>query len=172
MKTLFDGDFLRLIRDRHWEYVCRNNASGAGFIVALTDQNELVLVEQHRIPLGCPVIELPAGLIGDDPQAAQELPQAAALRELEEETGYRANQAEILCSGPVAAGMTSEMGHFLFLSGLRKVGDGGGVDGENIRVHVVPLASVDQWLKQQTNRGVLVDPRIYVGLYFLDKIKK
>ena len=169
MNILHDGEFLQLRREGHWEYVARQRSTGAGFIVAVTDQNELVMVEQHRIPMGRPVIELPAGLIGDSAESADESPEHSALRELEEETGYRASASTVLCSGPVAPGMTSEMSHFVHLTGLQKVGPGGGIDDENIRVHAVPVNQVDAWLEQRIGEGMLVDPRIFVALYFLNK---
>lgn len=167
VRVLHDGEFLRLLRNAHWEYVQRQRASGAGFIVALTPENDLLLVEQYRLPLQARVIELPAGIIGDSAALADESAQDSALRELEEETGYRGRRAEILCHGPVAAGMTNEISWFTRVHDLERVGTGGGVDGENITVHRVPLAQVETWLAQQQALNLLIDPRIYVALYFL-----
>ena len=62
---LHQGEFLRLLRRRHWEFVERTNSRAVAVIVAVTPADELVLVEQHRWPVGRPVIELPAGLVGD-----------------------------------------------------------------------------------------------------------
>lgn len=168
VRVLHEGEFLKLLRNAHWEYVQRQRSTGAGFIVALTDAQELLLVEQYRLPLQQRVIELPAGIIADSAATADESAEASALRELEEETGYRGRRTQVLCSGPVAAGMTSEIGHFTRVFDLVRVGDGGGVDGEDIRVHRVALDSVERWLGEQTTtRGVMIDPRIYVALYFL-----
>ncbi len=166
-RTLHDGQFLKLQRDGHWEYVSRQRASGAGFIVAITDARELILVEQYRVPLHKRVIELPAGIIGDGIDNQDESAELSALRELEEETGYLGSSTRKLCHGPVAAGMTDEIGYFTQVSGLSRVAAGGGVEGEDITVHLVALDSVEPWLAtQQATRGVLVDPRIFVGLYF------
>lgn len=164
---LYRGKFLRLVRDRHWEYVTRVNSSGAGFIAALTDTGDVVLVEQYRLPLQARTIELPAGMIGDDAAFQDESIEASALRELEEETGFRGTHAQILTSGPVAAGMTSEMLHLVRIRGLQRVGAGGGVDGEDITVHLVPLAGIDDWLRGKQAEGLLIEPRIYAALYFL-----
>lgn len=169
IRTLHDGEFLKLRRDAHWEFVSRQRASGAGFIVALTEAQEVVLVEQERIPLGRQrVIELPAGIIGDSAATAGESAELSALRELEEETGFRGTHTRPLCHGPVAAGMTNEIGYFTQVLGLQRVSAGGGVEGEDITVHVVPVAGIEAWLAEQVaTRGVLVDPRIYIALYFV-----
>ncbi len=169
IEELHRGRFLRLVRDRHWEYVERVNSSGAGFIVAVTDARELVLVEQYRLPLQARTIELPAGMIGDDDAFREESIEASALRELEEETGFRGSQAKILASGPVAAGMTSEQLHLVRIRGLSRVGAGGGVDGEDITVHLVPLDEVDTWLAARRADGLQIEPRIYAGLYFVQR---
>lgn len=163
--TLHDGKYLKLLRNERWEYVARQRASGAAFIVAVTPQRELLLVEQLRVPLQRRVIELPAGIIGDGADSAESV-ETSALRELEEETGYRGSHAHVLCSGPVAAGMTTEIGYFVQISGLQQVHDGGGVEGEDIRVHRVPFDQVESWLAAQTRAGLLTDPRIYIALYF------
>lgn len=166
-RTLHDGEFLKLLRIEHWEYVQRQRAKGAGFIVATTAADELLLVEQYRWPMRRRVIELPAGIIGDSADTAEESVELSALRELEEETGYRGKQAQILCSGPVASGMTSELGYFTRVSELERVHAGGGVDGEDIMVHVVPVAEVPRWLLAREAEGLQVDPRIYIALYFI-----
>lgn len=166
IEELHVGHFLRLVRDGRWEFVSRTNSSGAVFILAVTPQQELVLVEQYRIPLQAHTIELPAGMIGDEQHLRDETLFESALRELEEETGYRGRSAELLLSGPVAPGLTSEMLHLVRVGELERVHEGGGVDGEDIRVHVVPLAGIDAWLDRQRDAGRLIEPRVYTGLYF------
>ena len=73
-KVLASGKYLRLLAQGHWEFAERVNATGAVVIVALTDEGRLLLVEQYRIPVGCPVIELPAGLVGDVPETESPAP--------------------------------------------------------------------------------------------------
>ena len=87
-RVLAEGKYLRLVAESGWEWVERLNASGAAVIAALTDDRRLVLVEQYRIPLHARVLDLPAGLVGDEPGAAGEAMIDAARRELFEETGY------------------------------------------------------------------------------------
>ena len=87
-RVLAEGKYLRLVAQSGWEWVERMNASGAAVIAAVTDDERLILVEQYRIPMQCRVLDLPAGLVGDDPAAAGEAMIDAARRELFEETGY------------------------------------------------------------------------------------
>lgn len=166
VEMLYEGKYLALKREGHWEYAERPHARGAAFILAVTEAREIVLVEQYRIPLHGPCIELPAGIIGDEAEFRDEETGAAALRELEEETGFRGSRAELLLSGPVASGMTSEILHLFHARDLKRVHAGGGVEGENITVHVVPLDQAPAWLAQQAKAGKWVEPRVYTGLWF------
>ena len=166
-KSLHRGHFLEMLELEGWEYVDRIGSSGVVVILAVTDANELVLVEQHRIPVGSKVIELPAGLAGDLPDAEDEDFKEAARRELLEETGYEAANIEFLCEGPPSAGLTSEIQTLLRATGLRKTGPGGGDETEDITVHAIALDELDAWLAAAAARGCLVDPKIYAGLYFL-----
>lgn len=167
--VLFEGDYLRLCRVDTWEYAERVNARGAVVIVALTAGNELLLVEQPRAPMGGAVIELPAGLVGDIVGAEQEDMAVAAARELEEETGYRAERFEFLTAGPPSAGLAGEVLSFYRAHGLTRVGRGGGDETEEITVHAVALDEIEDWLARQRERGVWVDPKVYCGLYFIQR---
>jgi len=166
-ETLFTGRFLALLREGRWEYAHRVNATGAAIVLAVTDDQKLLLVEQYRIPCHARTIELPAGIIGDEPGSGNESYADAARRELLEETGYLAAHIEPLTTGPASSGLTSEVVTLFRASGLRKTGRGGGVAHEEITVHDVPLSEVHEWLAAKAASGVLVDPKIYAGLYFL-----
>jgi ADP-ribose pyrophosphatase len=168
-ETLFAGRFLALVREGHWEYVDRVKATGAAIIVAITEEGKLLLVEQDRVPCHARTIELPAGIIGDEPEAGNESHAEAARRELLEETGYDAGRIELLTTGPASSGLTSEIVTLFRATRLRRVNAGGGVANEAITVHEVPLDEVDQWLAEKARLGMLVDPKIYAGLFFVKR---
>ena len=167
--TLHNGKFLALVREGHWEYADRTNATGAAIIIAVTDARKLLLVEQFRIPVHARTIELPAGIIGDEPGTADEVHAEAARRELLEETGYDAGKIEALTHGPASSGITSETVTLFLATNLRRVGAGGGVGHEEITVHEVPLSEVHDWLEAKAKAGILVDPKVYAGLYFVGR---
>ena len=167
--TLYTGKFLALVKEGHWEYADRTNATGAAIIVAVTEEQKLLLVEQYRIPVHARTVELPAGIIGDEPGSSDEAQAEAARRELVEETGYEAGQMEALTHGPASSGLASETVTLFRASKLRRVGAGGGVAHEDITVHEVPLADVHAWLEAKAKSGVLVDSKVYAGLYFVGR---
>lgn len=163
--TLFSSRWLILQKIQHWEFVRRPSANAAVGILAITPENEIILVEQFRIPMQRSVIEIPAGLVGDEPQHAEESLADTAKRELLEETGYLAHDISLLISSPTSAGMSSEMTHLFLAKKLEKKHPGGGVDGESITVHHVPLSQLSTWLAEQTALGKLVDFKIHAALY-------
>lgn len=165
-KALHTGEFLELRRNAHWEYVRRvRGAGGAAFLIATTQAREIVLVEQHRIPVGRSVLELPAGIVGDEDSTESCL--QAAHRELLEETGFAAGHAEVLFDGPTTAGITSEWAWFIRMTGLRRVHAGGGVDDEDIRTHLLPLQNVDHELGSMKKAGLAIDVRVFAALHWL-----
>jgi ADP-ribose pyrophosphatase len=136
-------------------------------IIALTPDDSVLLVEQYRPPVSASVLEFPAGLAGDIPGREDEDLAVAALRELEEETGYRAARLKRITSGPISAGLSDEIITLFLAEDLERVSAGGGDESEAITIHEVPLLEVDGWLEDQRRAGVLVDPKVYAGLYFL-----
>lgn len=164
--VLATGKHLRLVDDGGWEYAERVNASGIVAIVALTRENEIIFIEQYRPAIQKRVIEIPAGLAGDVPGTESEPLTKAARRELLEETGYRAHKLEHLFCGPPSAGMSTEMIDFFLARNVRRVGDGGGDDHEEIQVHVVPIEEAAAWLRSKETTRRCIDPKVYTGLLF------
>ncbi|WP_437225229.1 NUDIX hydrolase [Planctomicrobium sp. SH661] len=166
-EILAKGKYLTLVKEGHWEYVDRTRGIRAVAIIALTRNNELILTEQYRFPLKKQVIEVPAGLVGDEPGFEDELEELAAHRELVEETGYSVRKLKRIASGPTSPGMATETLSYYLGKGARKVGNGGGVDGEDIQVHVVPVSKVAAWLKRAERSGKLVDVKTHFAAAWL-----
>ena len=167
-EILHEGQWLRLVRRGHWESCERTHGKGmAVIIVAATPADEVLFVEQFRIPLGAKTIEMPAGLVGDEHDA--DTLEQAAIRELEEETGWKPSRVEVLLVGPTSAGMSSERIAFVRAEGLVRTGPGGGVEGEDIIVHAVPRASAPAWLLQKQREGYELDLKLWAGLWMLER---
>jgi ADP-ribose pyrophosphatase len=166
--THYSGRFLGLKERDRWEYAFRTNASGVVVLVPVTDAGELVLVEQYRIPVKSRVMELPAGLVGDNGDFEEEF-KTAAHRELIEETGYSASSLEELLTSPSTPGMADEMITIFYASGLKRIGPGGGDGNEDITVHHVPIETAVEWLEARQAEGIMLDPKIYAGLFWAGK---
>jgi ADP-ribose pyrophosphatase len=161
-EVLYEGRHLQLRRRREWEYAEHRVAKESVMVVALTADDRIVLVEEFRPAVEAFVIHLPAGLVGDE---GSEESESAARRELAEETGWEATAIEVLGSGPGSAGMSSEIVVFYVARGVERTGEQGERERAEIRVHVVPLAGLDGWARERELDGVLVDPKVWAGLF-------
>ena len=166
-KKIAEGKRVLLLEDEGWEYVERKKGKTAVAVLAMTDDGHVILTEQLRRPVGKRVIDWPAGLVGDEDPDAD--PAGTAKKELEEETGYTCDSVELLASGPSSPGILSEIVSFYRARGVRKTGDGGGVGGEDIDVHTVPLHDIRAWLKKKKGADALIDLKIWGGLYWLNE---
>ena len=160
--TVWSGRFLEM-RDRDgWEYAARVGGVEAAAVLAIDDAADgrhLLLIEQRRPAVDALCLELPAGLI-DNGETAE----LAAARELEEETGWRAATWERIGRFASSPGLTDERFTLLRATGLTRVGEGGGVEGESIRVHRVALARLTDFLAERDAAGVVLDARLLVLL--------
>ena len=163
-EILHEGKYVKLARVGRYEYAERKKGVGAVIILAVTDDDKLILTQQFRVPVQKEVIALPAGMIAD--HGEEEGVFIAASRELLEETGYEAERIYCLTEGPSSAGLSSEMIVFVRAEGLKKVEEGGGVGDENIKVHEVPMKELTEWLLKKRKAGILLEPKIYTGLFF------
>ena len=157
----WEGKYIKVLKHGTWEYVSRTRGVGAAVMLA-ADDGHVILVEQYRVPLGGMSLELPAGLVGDE-QEGEEI-EAAAIRELEEETGYRAEHMVNLGRFHASPGMSSEGFTLLRARDLVRVGEGGGVEGEDIVVHLVPLAEVPDFVAAKRAEGIAIDVKLLLLL--------
>jgi ADP-ribose pyrophosphatase len=164
-ETMWEGRFIVAKKRGRWEYVGRSRGIHAAVILAVEqapDGPHILLVDQFRVPLGKRCLELPAGLVGDDD--AGEDSAIAAARELEEETGYRAAAVENMGEFYSSPGMVSESFTLFRATGLMRVCDGGGVAGEDIIVHRVPLATLPTYIAGLRARDYAMDVKLLLLL--------
>jgi ADP-ribose pyrophosphatase len=159
MHTVFEGKHIFVKERDGWEYAERTNATEAVAVIAVTDNDELVLTEQYRRAVDASVIDWVAGLLDSGKDA-----EATARQELSEEAGFDCTSIEQIASGPSSPGITSEIVHIVRAHGLRRTGEGGGVDGEKIAVHVVPRREALDFLRRKESEGVLVDLKVRLYL--------
>lgn len=160
-ETVWSGQFIKVVKDGTWEYVARARGIQAAVILAI-DDGAVILVEQYRVPLGKHCLELPAGLVGDETEG--ESVHTSAGRELEEETGYAAAAIESLGFFHSSPGMVSEGFTLVRATGLTRVSAGGGVEGENITVHRVPLGEIADFVAAKRSEGVAIDVKLLLLL--------
>ena len=168
-KTLHAGRHLTLYARGGWEFVSRNTHRPAVGIVAITDDERIILVEQYRPPVGRRVVELPAGLAGDVVGQEGESLLIAAQRELLEETGYAASRWTELGTGYSSPGLTDESIVLFLAQGLQRREAGGGDGTESIRIHEVPLSEVTEWLAAH---GAAVDLKLWAGLFAAQEMRR
>ena len=158
VETVWQGRFITAKRQGKWEYVARARNIQAAVIVAIDDDDHVLLVEQYRVPIGRRCLELPAGLVGDETEGEDALDSAG--RELEEETGYRADRVESLGDFYSSPGLASEGFTLVRATGLTRIGDGGGTEDEQIVVHRVALAALPAFVAAKRAEGLAIDVKM------------
>jgi ADP-ribose pyrophosphatase len=162
-ELMWEGKFIRALRRGKWEYASRARDIRAVVILAEHD-GKLILVDQPRVGPDCRCVELPAGLVGDiDPDATIE---ATAIKELEEETGFTAERVERLGDFYSSPGMLAEAFTLVRVHGVRRIGEGGGDDNEDINVHLVARADIPNFLEQKRAEGFGMDVKLLLLLNY------
>lgn len=135
---------------------------GGVAIVAIDDEERVLLVRQWRHAIGRALLEIPAGTLDRDAAGEIEDHAGAAARELEEETGYRAATWRYLGSFYTAPGFTSELMHLYLATGLTAAdADRLGPD-EDERLELQAVALSDA--VAMAERGEIADAKSLVGL--------
>ena len=158
MAIIFEGEHVIVVERDGWEFVERKKGKEAVAVIAVTENDELILTEQYRRPVDARVIDWPAGLVGDQ---NDDVAPTTAKRELEEETGFTCERVEFLASGPTSPGITSELLSFYRARGVRRNGKG----EEDITVHLIRRVEAEGWLRKR--KGVLIDLKVWGGLHFV-----
>jgi ADP-ribose pyrophosphatase len=163
--VVYHGSFFELRRDRvrlpsgreaGREYIVHR---GAVMVVPIADDGRLVMERQYRYPIGRVMLEFPAGKID-----AGEAPFTCAVRELAEETGYRA--AEWARAGLLnnAVAYSTEGIEVWFARGL-SAGSPTLEDGEHLDVCLMSIAE----LADRCRDGRVTDAKTLVGLLWLQQ---
>ena len=151
---------------RHERDVVRH--PGAVAIVALDEADRLLLVRQWRQPAGRSLLEIPAGTLDRDPvTGAIEDPNLASRRELEEETGYRADGWEKLGAFWTAPGFASELMHLYVATGLVAAGHGRLTPDADEALELVRLPLADALAA--VDRGDLHDAKTLIGILLVGR---
>lgn len=138
---------------------------GAVSVVAVTDDDELVLVRQYRAAVDRELWEIPAGK-RDKPG---EDPADVARRELQEEAGLAASEMELLMEFHNSPGFCDEHSWVFLATSLTEVPhDRQGPEEQHLEVHVVPF---DQALLL-IDRGEITDAKTVIGLFALDRRRR
>ena len=159
MITAYTGKFLNVKIRNNWEFAERKNITGIVGIIAITDDEKLVLIEQYREPVQKTCLEIPAGLVENETLLA------GAKRELLEETGYRAHNLEIIGHFPLTPGMTNEIMTTVIATNLEKINEGGGDENEDIKVIEIPLTSTFENIMKFESSEKLIDSKVFLALY-------
>ena len=123
-------------------YAACGMGTQAAIIVAVTPDDAMLFVEQFRVPLQARTIEMPAGLVGD--VHADESIELSAIRELEEETGYKAGKLTKLGSSNPNPALFSNHVHFFLAEDLTPTGTQHLDDDEFINYMELPIDEVIQ----------------------------
>jgi ADP-ribose pyrophosphatase len=141
---------------------------GAVAILALDETDRLLMVRQFRPATGGSLLEIPAGTLDVADDGSVEDPDHAAPRELEEETGQRADRWRLVGRFWTAPGFATELMHLYLATGLHGVRDQLGADeDERLELERIPVAKT----LAMADAGAIVDAKTLVGLFWLDRLR-
>jgi len=136
---------------------------GGAVVVPLTEEGKIVMVTQHRFPVDKILLELPAGKLGKG-----EDPFVCAVRELEEETGYKSDNVKELGSIYTTPGYSTEK-LWIYLAKDLKPGNHNREEGESgMEVFELSLKEVEE----KIYNGEIVDGKTICGIFLAKKFIK
>lgn len=143
---------------------------GAVAIVAIDEEDRVLLVRQYRVAASGALLEIPAGTLDVDAATGEiEAPSGAAARELEEETGYRAGRWQRLASFWTAPGFATELMHLYLATELVPANEDrlGPDEDERLQLERIPW----QDAVAAAERGEIRDAKSIVGLFWLARLR-
>ena len=166
-ENIYDGTLLHVKKDKvelpngdisYREWI---KHPGASAVIPVTDNNEIILVRQYRYPIQALTMEIPAGKL----DVAGEDPLECAKRELEEETGYSAQEYQFLTKLATTVGFSDEFIYIYAARGL-KAGQQHTDEDEFINVVTVPLAKA----VEMVHSGEILDGKSVVAILMLQNM--
>lgn len=127
---------------------------GAVGVIAITADNEMILVKQFRKPVEGELLEIPAGKL-----EPLEEPEICAMRELEEETGYTANSMEKLFEFYTTPGFSNEIMHIYMAGNLIE----GKINPDEDEYIEIVKVSIDDALEKIRN-GEIKDAKTIIAI--------
>lgn len=154
-KIAYEGNFLKILNvdvilpdgNKANRDIIRH--PGASAVLPITEDGKVILVRQWRTPLDKTLLEVPAGKLEKG-----EEPLLCAQRELEEETGYKADNFEYMGSIATVPGFCDEIIHLYLATGITE-GLKGGDEDEFTSVEIV---SLDE-MKDMVRCGDIIDTK-------------
>jgi ADP-ribose pyrophosphatase len=141
---------------------------GGVAILALTDDERVLLVRQYRHAVGRICLEVPAGTLDRDEAGQREDPLLAARRELAEETGYQAADWQLLARFFTAPGFATEEMHLYLATGLSPAGEGIGPEPDE-RLELTELPAADALAL--VDRAEVEDAKTLIALLALARLR-
>ncbi|WP_438758681.1 NUDIX domain-containing protein [Enterococcus sp. AZ126] len=173
-KEIFKGQIIEVVVDEvrlpNGETSTRELVfhSGAVAVIPITADNKIIMVKQFRKPMEKVLLEIPAGKI--DP-GEHDYPKETAERELEEETGFRANKLTFVTSMYVSPGFADELLHVYYAEDLEKVPNPRPQDDDEVlELYTLTLEEA----KAEITSGLICDAKTIFAVQFweLQQLKR
>ena len=136
---------------------------GSVVLIPVTDDGDIILVQQYRHPIGRSAWELPAGSLKDG-----EDPRRGALRECQEEIGLIPSELEFIGSLFPTPGYCDEEMHFVRATGLRQPRTGDAETHQDEDEDIEPQAFSPQAIRRMIGAGEIIDMKTVAALMLID----